>query len=99
MIAAIGARIIEPIDKLLDQMNSETAGSRLATRLRRCWTRYSARIKWLAVVDDHNFYFLLLHANVDLELMRSALGPSVLYDIAKQLVERDLELRHDPTGN
>jgi hypothetical protein len=98
-IASVDTRVIDPVDELPDHMNADTAGSRLAAgRWRRRW-RLKARIEWLSVIGDHGCYLAILRADADLQLVRSALGPSIFDDIAEHLVKRDLKLYQYLAGN
>src|SRR5262249_15400644 len=80
-------------------MNSHAAGPRFATPGKGRRRRHAERVEWLAVIDDLDFDGIAVRCQANGDLVRAALGPRILDDIADDLIESDLELHQRPVWN
>lgn len=99
MVASINASVIESVDELCDHLYADAAGLRSTAGWRRFARYVGTRIKWRSIIDDNNFYPAVLYANAEMKFMNLITGPGVFDNIAKNLVERDLQLHHHFAGD
>jgi hypothetical protein len=99
LVASINASVVKTVDELLDHLYADAAGLPSTAGLRRFARHVGARVERRTIIDNDNLYPAVLHANAEMKFMDLISGPGVLDDIAKNLVERDLQLHHCFAGD